>query len=241
MLLLRPANLVERVVDVVQEDLREPGAAAGRGRAEVGDPAVVRLQPGPTPLVVGGRRLERGEIALREERRHRVREEHLGDDALRLGLLQPALAVPVAVRGRRLQIGEGIDVRVGPGVELVVPARREVRLVLAQLGAGVTVDRDDRVPARRVRASDRSTSPSTDRCGRDASSATARAPGGRRRTVAGARLRVETGAQLGDRQRLGPEVSLARAGTRARRGAAPARASRRLRRRRRARGRRRAR
>ena len=53
--LLGPADLVDRVVDVVQEDLREPGAPAGRRGAEVGEPAVVRLQPGPPALVVLGR------------------------------------------------------------------------------------------------------------------------------------------------------------------------------------------
>ena len=141
-MLLRPADLVERVVEVVEEDLHAPGASARRLRAEVGEPAVVRLHSGPAPLVVLGGRLQRGEVSLREERRHRVREEHLGDDALRLGLLEPPSAVPVAVRGRREQIGERIDVRVRPGVELVVPTRREIRLVRAQLGAGVTVDGD---------------------------------------------------------------------------------------------------
>ena len=112
--LVRPPDLGDRVVDVVQEDLGESGAPARRGRAEVGDPTVVRLEPGPTPFVVGRRRLQRGEVALREERRHRVREQHLGDDALRLGFLQPAFTVPVAVRGRGLKIGERIDVAVGP-------------------------------------------------------------------------------------------------------------------------------
>ena len=103
---LRPAHLGERVVDVVQEDLREPGAPA-RARPRRSRPANgCAPAAGPAAFVVGGRRLERGEIALREERRHRVREQHLGDDALRLGLLQAALAVPVAVRGRRQQVGE---------------------------------------------------------------------------------------------------------------------------------------
>ena len=91
---LRPTDLGERVVDVVQEDLRETGAPAGRGRAEVGDPTVVRLHAGPPAFVVGRRRLERGEVALREERRDRVREQHLGDDALRLGLLRAGARCP---------------------------------------------------------------------------------------------------------------------------------------------------
>ena len=47
------SHLGERVVDVVQQDLRDAGPAAGRGRAEVGEPAVVRLEPGPPVLVLG--------------------------------------------------------------------------------------------------------------------------------------------------------------------------------------------
>ncbi len=148
--LLPPADLGERVVDVVQEDLREPGTPAGRGAAEVGHPTVVRLQTRPTMVVVERGRLECREVALREEGRHGVREQHLGREPLRLRLLQAPLAVPVAVRGRRLQVGVGIDVGGGPGVELVVPARSEVRLVLVQFGARVTVDGDDGVPARQI-------------------------------------------------------------------------------------------
>ena len=168
----------------------------------------MRLQAGPTAFVVGGGRLQRGEVALREERRHRVREQHLGDDALRLRLLQPALAVPVAVRGRRQQIGEGIDVGVGPGVELVVPARREVRLVLTQLGAGVPVDRDDRVPARRVQCLGPARVASAVAPGetllRDAGLGTGRDDASARRAA----LLVEPRPQLADRQRLRPEPAL---------------------------------
>src|SRR5439155_13335230 len=66
---------------------------------------------------------------------------------LRFGLLEASPAVPVPVCGRGKQIGERIDVRAGPDIELVVPSRREVRLVVGQCSAGMPVDRDDRVPA----------------------------------------------------------------------------------------------
>ena len=52
---LRESHLGQRVVDVVQQDLGDAGPPAGRGRAEVGEPAVVRLQPGPSVLVLGRR------------------------------------------------------------------------------------------------------------------------------------------------------------------------------------------
>ncbi len=38
---------VERVVEVVEQDLRDAGAPTGRGRAEVGEPAVVRAAARP--------------------------------------------------------------------------------------------------------------------------------------------------------------------------------------------------
>ena len=49
-----PAHLGHGVVHVVGEHLHDAGPPARRGRAEVGQPAVVRLHPGPTPLVVLG-------------------------------------------------------------------------------------------------------------------------------------------------------------------------------------------
>ena len=52
--LARPLDLGHRVVDVVQEDLRHAGAPARRVGAEVGEPPVVRLQPGP-PVARTGR------------------------------------------------------------------------------------------------------------------------------------------------------------------------------------------
>ena len=45
---LDPADLVERVVDVVEQQLRDTGAAAGELVAEVGQPAVVRADARPS-------------------------------------------------------------------------------------------------------------------------------------------------------------------------------------------------
>ena len=58
---------------------------------------------------------------------------------------QPAGRVPAAVGRRRLQVGEGVDVGRGPGVELVVPLRGQVVPVLVELGPGVAVRGDDGV------------------------------------------------------------------------------------------------
>ena len=44
----------DRLVDVVEEDLRDAGPAAGCVGAEVGEPAVVGAQAGPAPLVLLG-------------------------------------------------------------------------------------------------------------------------------------------------------------------------------------------
>ena len=49
---VRPADLLHRRVDVVEQDLRDAGATSGRAGAEVGQPAVVRLQPGPAQFEV---------------------------------------------------------------------------------------------------------------------------------------------------------------------------------------------
>ena len=85
----RPLDLLDRVVDVVEEDLRDPGTAAGRLGAEVGEPPVVRLDPGePVVVVVTRGRLVGREQAGRKERWDRVGEQHLGDDAVVLELLR---------------------------------------------------------------------------------------------------------------------------------------------------------
>ena len=49
-----PADLLDRRLDVVEHDLRDAGATAGCVVAEVDEPAVVGLEPGPALLDVGG-------------------------------------------------------------------------------------------------------------------------------------------------------------------------------------------
>ena len=53
--LLGPVDVLDRVVDVVQEDLADAGALVGLGRAEVDEPPVVGLDPGAPVRVVLGR------------------------------------------------------------------------------------------------------------------------------------------------------------------------------------------
>ncbi len=91
-------------------------------RAEVGQPAVVRLEAGPAALVVGLAGWKGDEAALLEEGRDGVREQHLGGDPVGVVLGQAPVRVPAAVGGGRQQVGERVDVGGGPGVELVVPA-----------------------------------------------------------------------------------------------------------------------
>ena len=111
----RPLDLLDRVVDVVEEDLGDPGAAAGRLGAEVGEPPVVGLDPGePVVVVVTGGRLVRGEQAGRKERWDRVREQHFGDDAVVLELLRTTTGVPVAVGLGAAEIVERVLVRRRP-------------------------------------------------------------------------------------------------------------------------------
>ena len=70
--------------------------------APVGQPAVVRAQPGPALVELLARARRPGdEHAGREEGRHRVREDHLGDLAVRLEVGEAAVAVPVAGRDCR--------------------------------------------------------------------------------------------------------------------------------------------
>ena len=106
----------------------------------------MRLDPRPPSVVVGRRRWQGDEAALFEERRDGVREQDLGGDPVRFVLCQAAVRVPAPVRGRSEEVREGVDVGSGPGVELVVPARCQIRPVVGDVTAGVSVRGDDGVP-----------------------------------------------------------------------------------------------
>ena len=81
----------------------------------------------------------------REERRHRVGEHHLGDDAVGLLLAVAHLVVPVAVPAGVTEVAEGVLVLPAPGVEVVEEPGIEVLAVLLVAAPGMAVGRDDRV------------------------------------------------------------------------------------------------
>ena len=143
----RPADLVDRGVDVAEQDLRDAGASPRRRRAEVDEPPVVGAQAGPAQLELAGVRGRRArrERGLREEGRHGVGEQHLGDDAVGLGLGEASVAVPVAARVRSHEVGVGHLVVGGPRVEVVEVAPLEVVAVGEHLVARVAVGRHDDV------------------------------------------------------------------------------------------------
>ena len=146
--LVCPDDVGHRVVDVVEEDLGLPGPLVGVRGAEVGEPAVVGPDAGQSPLVVLGRRCRRDHGAGGEERRHRVGEDDLADDALAVQVAESALVVPVAGPAVALEVAERVGVLAAPGVELVAPFRVEVLPVLLVVAAGVAVRRDDDVVVR---------------------------------------------------------------------------------------------
>jgi hypothetical protein len=138
-----PPDVLERVLDVVQEDLADAGASLGLLGAEVGHPPVVGLDPGVAQLVLvgGGGLCEQHEV--REERGNRVREDDLGHDAVAVLVAVASLGVPVAdaVVGV-LQVLERVLVLGPPLVEGRLVPVVEVLAVLgvAPAGMGVTGD-----------------------------------------------------------------------------------------------------
>jgi hypothetical protein len=144
-MLLDPPCVGDRVVEVLGEDLADSRAPFGRLRHEVGQPAVVRPDSGqPVPVVVRLRRLGEQDEA-REEWRHRVREDHLGDDAVLLLLTETLIAVPVAAAPVVLQFLERVLVPGPPGIEVLKKLSVEVLAVLGVTAASMRVRRDDRV------------------------------------------------------------------------------------------------
>jgi hypothetical protein len=94
--LLDPVDVGDRVVDVVEEDLSDPGAPVGLAGAEVGEPPVVRANAREPVLVLVGLRRPREQHEVREERGNRVREHDFTDDAVLLEITNAPVVVPVA-------------------------------------------------------------------------------------------------------------------------------------------------
>ena len=105
----------------------------------------MRADADEATLVVVGRRCGRDHRAGGEERRHRVRERDLGDDAVGVEVGDAALVVPVAGAAVVLEVAERVRVLPAPGVELLLPFLGEVLAVRRVVGAGVAIRRDDRV------------------------------------------------------------------------------------------------
>ena len=143
---MAPLDVGDRVVDVVQEDLADARALVRLLGHEIDHPPVMGPDTCVAQLVLlrGGRLREQDEA--REEGRHGVREDHLGDHAVSLHVGVAALGVPVAdAEIGVLQILERVLVLVPPRVELGDVLGIEVLPVLRMAATGVGVGGDDDV------------------------------------------------------------------------------------------------
>jgi hypothetical protein len=143
--LLDPAHVGDRIVDIVEEDLADAGTALGKLVAPIDQPAVVGRHPGMAVavLLVGRRLGEQHEAG--EERRDGVGEHHLGGDAVCLLLGVAHLVVPVAQLPLVAQVLVRVLVLAAPGVKVRNELGVEVLPIGLVAAAGVTVGRNDRV------------------------------------------------------------------------------------------------
>ena len=95
-----------------------PARRCGLLGAEVGEPAVVRARAREPALVLLGRRRRRDVIGLVVERRHRVREDHLADDAVALEVGAALGRVPVLGLLAAEELLRRVPVAAAPGVEV---------------------------------------------------------------------------------------------------------------------------
>src|SRR5258708_18157280 len=138
-------RVLDRVVDVVKEYLPDPGAAVGDPAAEIVEPAVVGLDAGAAALVLVRLRRAREQDEAREERRDRVREDDLTDNAVTVLLRVAHLVVPVAEpAGVAQNPGRGL-VAAAPGVEVLVETRSQELPGLRTTSARVRGPRGQRV------------------------------------------------------------------------------------------------
>ena len=144
--LLDPAHVVDRVVDVVQEDLPDPGTPLRELAAPVDEPAVVCAYPRKTVLVGLRGGLRREEDKARKEGWHRVREDHFPDDVVALLVTISLVVVPIPdAIVVRAEVLVRVLVLVAPRVEVVEVFLGEILAVHRVTRAGMAVGRDDRV------------------------------------------------------------------------------------------------
>ena len=94
--LLDPRDILNRIVDVVQEELADPRTLNGLAPAEVGEPSIVRQDAGTTVFILFRLGRARKEDESRVERWHCVREHDFADDAVGELVSIPTIIVPVA-------------------------------------------------------------------------------------------------------------------------------------------------
>lgn len=141
-MLMTPPGVLDGIIDVVQEDLPDAGAAVCVFPTPVGEPSVVRPDTGEPQVVVIRCRGTCDHRTCRKEGWDRIREENLCDDTIGLELGDPALLVPVAILGPTRQVLERIRVLAAPCIELVQVLGFQIGAVLLVVATGMAVGRD---------------------------------------------------------------------------------------------------
>jgi len=139
-LLLRPVDVGDGLVDVVEADRGETAEPSGRLRAEVDEPPVVRRVRLAHENGVGG------VVDAWRVERLTVREHDLRDDTLRLQIGDPARRIPLA-RGVETRVDEPVGRPVDaaqPLVQLLAAVGVQILAVRLPRRLHVPVDRDDR-------------------------------------------------------------------------------------------------
>ena len=145
--LLGPAHIVERGIDIVEQNLGESGALIGCLRAEIGQPTVVCTQPCEAEVEVVSRRSRSNDCASWEEGRDGVGEQDLGNHAVGMKVVEAPVAVPVARAAVVLQVTKWVAVAPAPFVELLKILRLKVGAVLIGAATRMSVGRDQCVTA----------------------------------------------------------------------------------------------
>src|SRR5699024_3280956 len=94
--LLDPANVLDRIINIVEEDLSDPSSAFRKFITEILQPTIMGLNTGPALVVLFGGRGLGEEDEAREERRNGVWENDFSDDPISFLLLIAEFVVPVA-------------------------------------------------------------------------------------------------------------------------------------------------
>ena len=144
----RPADIVDGIINIVNDDLWKPATLAGKFITEIFEPSGVGSKSSDPPLIVFCRGLWGVELGCGKERRDGIGENDFCDNPISVLFAAAPSGIPVPVTRATfwcafLKIAKRIPVGFPPFFKLVMPAGLEIRKVVEDSPTTVGICGDD--------------------------------------------------------------------------------------------------